>query len=54
MSRKAPPKKHPEKEASTLRRLWRANIVAVLLLGLLLLLSLALLGLLGSILTFIF
>ena len=47
------PQKEKEKE-STLRRLWRANLVTALLLGLLLLLSLALLGLLGSILTCIF
>jgi hypothetical protein len=45
----------PEKEKkSKLRRLLNANLAAVLLLGMLLLLSLALLGLLGSILKFIF
>ena len=45
----------PEKEKkSKLRRLWHANLAVALLLGLLLLLSLALLGLLGSILKFIF
>ena len=46
-----PPEK---KKISKLRRLFYANVVAVLLLGLLLLLSLGLLGLLGSIFKFIF
>lgn len=45
----------PEREKkSKLKRLWRANLTAILLLGLLLLLSLGLLGLLGSILEFVF